>query len=155
MKKIVSTAFLFFILSFFFGNAHRFLNGSATEMIHPFILRSDIQISKQWYFLFLGDQISYSFLWLLIISIVKPMMEHSRDVLWAGTNPYFVFSRLWYRILLLCFIASVLDTLHFLLFFKKNELWFLVQIISFSIICAVLIFKSYIKKWKVFKKINL
>lgn len=134
------------------ANGHRFLNGSSLEMILPFIMRPKIEISTQWYYLFLGEQISYSFLWLLVIFVVQPVMHHLEDSNWAGLNPYLVFSKLWYKIFILCFIASVTDTLHFLIFFKRSQAWFLIQTGSFSLLSAYFIFKSYIKKWKILKK---
>lgn len=147
MKWFVIKTVTLFFLSVFVANAHRVLNASRIEMLHPFIARPEIPISRHWYYLFLGDLISYSFVWLWVCFTLNPIQRHLQDIKWAGTNPYLVFVTLWHNIFWVCFFASILDIAHFLIGFKTIDWWFVVQNSVFLIISIYFICKSYFKRW--------
>jgi len=148
MRRFVKITILLFTLCTVSAFAHRLFNNSPIKIIHPFFLKRDMPISKHWYYLFLGDMISYSCLWLWICSTIRPLKNHLKELAWIGHNPYLVFSTLWYNIFLICFVSSLLDIIHYLLAFKTFEWWFVVQTSAFTLTSVVLICKSYFKKWR-------
>lgn len=147
MEKFAKKTVFLFFLSIIIASAHRVFNASHTEMFNPFIAKPDIPISKHWYYLFLGELLSYSCVWLCVCFAIKPVKMHMQDMPWVGKNPYLVFISVWYNIFWVCFFASLLDTVHFLIGFKRIEWWFLVQTSGFLLISIFFICKSYYHKW--------
>lgn len=146
MKRFVIKTVSLFFLSIITANAHRIFNASPIDIIHPFILQKSLPISKHWYYLFLGELISYSCVWLWVCFTLKPIINHLQNIKWNGNNPYLVFLTLWYDIFWVCFYASILDILHYLISFKRIWWWFIIQTTVFLFISIFFICKSYYKK---------
>ncbi len=147
MKKFVQRTIVLFFLAIIVANMHRIFNASKIEYIKPFIAYPNMPISKHWYWLFIGELVSYSFVWLWVCFTLNPVINHLKDINSISTRPYLVFLTLWHNIFWVCFFASVLDTLHYLIGFKMISWWFIVQNSVFLIISSCLICKSYFKKW--------
>ena len=143
MKKQVTRTLLLFFISVLVGNLNRAFNSS--EMIAPFTVKPDIQISIAWYAKHVCDLLSFSLLMLCVCSILKPVENHLKEASWVGHNAMYVFVRVWHRIFLIVFIVSCLDLVHYIISFRQMEWFFLIQNGLFFIMTSFYLYKAYKK----------
>lgn len=145
MKKSVRITLILFALAVFSSYAHRIFNNSHSVMFNPFYFAKKVEISKHWYYLFLGERISYCIVWVWVVYTIIPLRKHLEDIKWSGINPYLVFAKFWHRISRLVFLCSIIDLIHYVVAFNTVEYWFLIQTFLFIGASVFYLFKSYYK----------
>lgn len=143
MKKYVFLSLSLFFLSAFLNNLYRIFNSD--EIIKPFFLKKELEISVAWYAKHVCELLSFSFLMLCICSILKPVRNHLKNSNWLGHNSIYVFTKLWSRLFCTVVWISLFDLLHYIIAFRQLEWFFLIQNALFFLLTSYYIFHAYKK----------
>lgn len=143
MKKSVANSLILFFLSIICQSVYRAF--PSDEMIRPFMLKPDIEISVAWYAKHLSDLFSFMLLMFCIVSILRPVEKHLQDSRWVGHNAMLTFVKLWHRIFFVVAITGALDIVHYFISFKQTQWFFLAQNGVFFLMTFFYLFKAYRK----------
>ena len=143
MKKYILSSIALLMLSVFANNVDRIFYSPAA--VHPYPLKPAIVTSVGWYWDYLGDLISFSFLMLAVVLILQPVYYHFRHLSKNSYQHLFVFTKMWHRVFWVIFVTSILDILHYVLAARQFEYFFLVQNAVFLLMTGYFIYKAYRK----------
>lgn len=138
-KTILSITLLF--MSVFANNIDRVFRSDAG--INPFPLRPDIRTSVGWYWDYLGDIVSFTFLMGTVVVILEVVYAHFADFRKKGYYALYTFTWMWHRVFWVILLTSVLDLIHYLLAARQIE-WFFLGINGvFLVLTAIFIYKAF------------
>lgn len=139
-RKYIISSISLLMLSVASNNIDRAFNSPVAT--RPYPLRPVIETSVGWYWDYLGDLCSFSFLMLAVVLILHPVYYHFKEIQHA---PLYVFTKMWHRVFWVIFVTSVLDVLHYVLAARQIEQYFLIQNGVFLIMTGYFIYKAYRK----------